>query len=175
MRFVVVVVFVGACTPPPPSQPIGPCDVREGGRATLALNPDIDRVLPVVDYFFDESAGGPRTCHPGEDNGGGCDPCRRDAVELPIGVQTNLAIEVQNVGPIPAQVRSVVVVDGSDEGFVVLAPVVTDVDVGEAAAFVVGVTPAAEGLIEATLVVDCTGNGDRGPYEIGLQVVGVTP
>lgn len=104
-----------------------------------------------------------------------CDPCRGDVVELSIGTQATLAIEVQSISPAQVTIASIALADESDDAFVVLAPVAVNVAANDAVDLFIGVTPVDEGPIEATVVVDCDGTGRRGPYEIGLQVMGVTP
>ena len=184
MRFgsfaaVIAVVVVSGCWSDRPPQNIGPCDVSEGGSSRVqAVRAELlQRLEPVVDYFLDAAAGGPRTCHPGAVVRDDCDPCRGDAVELPVGVQTTLAIEVQNIAPLTARLSAVEVAAGSDDGFVVLAPVATEVAANAAVALFVGVTPAEEGLIDGTIEItsDANGQGAETPYAIHLQVVGVAP
>lgn len=124
-----------------------------------------------LEVFLDADAGGPLTCVPGR---GSCEPCVGSAVDVELGVAATLAIEVRNISPVFASIASVVVADGSNGGFALLAPLPTEVAPAEAEGILVGITPTLGGVVTATFLLQTDAENMAGvAYPVTLRVNGV--
>lgn len=152
---------------------LGPCTVAAGGQSRLqqAETAPID-VRPQVRFFLDAESGGPLSCRPGD---GACEPCAAETVDVLVGEQATLAIEVQQEGiTTPLVIASVSLAADSGSEFVLLAPVPTEVLPEEAGEIFVGVTPADTAEIRATVLVETQARNQAGiPFPIELSVRGV--
>lgn len=159
---------------------------RDEGQGPRALPPcDVVREQAInviqsgcLSFVFDEATGGPLTCTPGV--APTCDfvddACRTAPIVLPVGTQATLAIGIRDAcsSPIGVDVQSIVLVD-ADPAFVLLEPVPASFFFDEGFIFV-GVTPAVEGQIAATVeVASDAQNQAAGVSRFGLIVDGTLP
>ena len=176
MRGIVVlfVIAAAACAPRQPGTQAGPCSVRGEGASQLEQAARAPIAFPIFTrYFLGVDDGGPLTCRPGT---GDCDDCRGGVVNLPIGTQSTLVVEVQPEDPaFSLAVTDVSLSDSTGGDFVLLEPLPLG-NASEARPIFIGVTPASPDVVEVGVVVDTNAINDTNDgVDVFLQVRGVEP
>ena len=160
------VAVVGCAAPEAgPRHSAGECQVDD--QATTQEQA-IQRIAPgPVEFFLEEDSGGPLRCQPTRE---GCEEVLREcagaAVAVEVGLFTELAVGISNLGPVTINVVETTI--SGDAAFALLAPLPSRVTPAEQTFISVGVTPTEVGTITATVHV--VTDADNSPVE-GVDVV----